>query len=117
MKIKRNDTVKILYGKDAGKKGKVLRVLPKTARVVVEGMNVFKKHLKGDGKKKEAGIIDLVKPLNIAKVMVVCPLCKKATRLGLENGQRVCKKCKKNIDKVEVVKEKKEVSKKKTVKK
>ena len=114
MKIRKNDTVKILYGKDAGKTGKVVKVLPKSNKVVVEGVNVFKKHLKGDGRKKESGIIDLVKPMDVAKVMLICNLCKKATRVSIEKGERVCKKCNKKISVVEKkeTKETKEVKKK-----
>ncbi len=112
MKIRKNDTVKVLYGKDSGKRAKVVKIFPKEETLVVEGLNVFKKHVKGDGRKTKSGIVDLIKPMNIAKVMLVCPTCDKATRVSMENGQRVCKKCKKKIDGV-VKKEEK----KKTVKK
>ncbi len=106
MRIKKNDIVKVLYGKDAGKTGKVLRVLVKEAKVVVEGVNVYKRHLKGDGKTRQSEIVDLVKPMDISKVMLICPVCKKSTRVGLERAAdgkktRICKKCNKDVDSVE----------------
>ncbi len=97
MKIKRNDTVKILYGKDAGKTGKVVKILPKEDKVVVEGMNIFKRHMKGDGRKRKSEIADIIKPINVAKVQLICPACNKATRIGMEKGERICKKCNKKI--------------------
>ncbi len=113
MKIKTNDTVKILYGKDAGKTGKVLKILPSEGKVVVEGMNVFKRHLKGDGRQRQSEIVDLIKPMPISKVMLVCPACKKTVRVGYKVEEkkraRICKKCNKNVDKVI---EKKETKKK-----
>ena len=109
MKIKRDDNVKVLYGKDAGKTGRVMKVFPAVSKVVVEGVNVFKRHTKGDGRQKKSDIVDLIKPMSVAKVMFVCPSCKKTSRIGMENGQRICKKCKKKIDEVkEKTKEKKE---------
>ncbi len=115
MKIRKNDIVKILYGKDAGKTGKVLKIFPAENKLVVEGVNVFKRHLKGDGRKRKSEIVDLIKPMNVAKVMLVCPLCKKTTRIGMENGERVCKKCNKKISEF-VEKKEKETTKKKVKK-
>ena len=119
MKIKKGDTVKILYGKDTGKQGVVSAV--KNGKVIVEGLNMYKKHVKGDGKEKKSAIIDIAKPMDVSKVMLVCPNCSKPTRAGIrrENGkvERICKKCGKVIEiiaKEEVKEEKKEV--KKTVK-
>ena len=120
MKIKKGDTVKILYGKDTGKQGVVSAV--KNGKVIIEGLNMYKKHVKGDGKEKKSAIIDIAKPMDVSKVMLVCPNCSKPTRVGIkrENGkvERVCKKCGKVIEvaakKEEVKEEKKEV--KKTVK-
>lgn len=124
MKIKKGDTVKILYGKDSGKQGTVVAVDIKNNRVVVEGVNVFKKHIKGDGRTKTSEIISVVKPLDVSKVMLICPLCNKSTRIALRREDntvvRVCKKCKKDIEVVEKKEvEKKEVKKvaKKEVKK
>jgi large subunit ribosomal protein L24 len=132
MKIKKGDTVKVLYGKDNGKTGSVVAVDIKNQKVVVSGVNVSKRHLKGDGRTRTSEILTIEKPMSVSKVMLVCPLCGKATRVGLkrENGKvvRICKKCGKVIEvkkeeKVEAEKEttkkttKKEVKSKKTVKK
>lgn len=107
MKIKLGDKVKILYGKDSGKTGLVVKSLPKKDQVVVEGINVYKRAIKGDGQKKQSEIVLINKPLNIAKVMLVCPNCGKATRISIDkNGNRICKKCGKKIDVDKVVSEK-----------
>lgn len=99
-KIKKGDEVKILLGKDRGKDGKVLRVLTKEGKVWVEGLNMYKRHVKKAGQ-HEGGIIEIAKPLNISNVTLVCPHCKKPTRVGYEvEGNvkvRVCKKCKEAI--------------------
>lgn len=100
MKIRKNDTVKILQGKDQGKTGKVLRVLGKKDKVLVEGVNMYKKHVRKMGQ-TEGGIIELSKPMDISNVALVCPACKKETRVGfkLEGKEkvRVCKRCKEVI--------------------
>jgi large subunit ribosomal protein L24 len=102
MKIKKGDTVKIMKGKDVGKQGKVLKILSEQGKVVVEGVNVFKKHIKGDGKDKESTIVDIVKPLFSSNVMVVCNSCGKPSRIEIkvEKGKkiRICKRCGKSID-------------------
>ncbi len=124
MKIKKGDTVKILYGKDSGKTGAVVAVDLKNQKVVVTGVNLYKRHLKGDGKTRTSEILTIEKPMPVAKVILVCPLCGKTTRIGLKREadkvMRICKKCGKVIEakkeeKVEV--EKKEDSKKTTAKK
>jgi len=124
MKIKKGDTIKVLYGKDAGKHAPVIAINPKKNTVVVDGVNVYKRHIKGDGRDKTSEIVNLVKPMPTAKVMLVCPLCNKATRVGMkiEDGKkvRVCKKCGKAIDEVkkeeEVIKKVGTKPKKKTTK-
>ncbi|MBN2100879.1 50S ribosomal protein L24 [Candidatus Dojkabacteria bacterium] len=103
MKIRKGDTVKIAIGKDSGRTGKVLRVLPSESVVVVEGCNVYKKHIKGDGQKKESAIVEISKPISVSNVQLVCPACGETSRIGFEidekgGKQRVCKKCKKSID-------------------
>lgn len=114
MKIKKGDNVKILYGKDNGKQGVVLAI--SNGKVIVEGLNMFKKHVKGDGKEKKSEILTIAKPLDISKLMLVCPNCGKPTRVSLkrENGkvERVCKKCGKVIEVVVKEKEEKKVEKK-----
>jgi large subunit ribosomal protein L24 len=102
MNIKRGDTVKILYGKDSGKTGKVLKLVANSTKVVVDGMNVFKKHIKGDGQKRTSEVVEIVKAMNIAKLMVVCPECGKTTRVAMKtvDGKklRMCKKCGKTVE-------------------
>jgi large subunit ribosomal protein L24 len=102
MKIHKGDTVKILVGKDSGRQGRVLKVLSLRELVVIEGANVYKKHFKGDGKKKQSGIIDIAKPMSISNVMVICPSCGKPTRVGYKGvgaeQARICKRCGKTID-------------------
>ncbi len=100
MKIKKDDTVQIILGKDHGKLGKVLRVLSKKDKVLVEGLNMYKRHVRKVGQ-QEGGIIEIAKPVNISNVNLVCPNCKKVTRIGLKmegNAKhRFCKKCKEVI--------------------
>lgn len=96
MKIKKNDTVQILLGKDRGRTGKVQAVLGKKGRVLVEGVNVYKRHIRKMGG-REGGILDINKPVDISNVALVCPVCKQTTRAGYKrNGEtkvRICKKC------------------------
>lgn len=100
MKIRKGDKVKILLGKDRGKEGKVEFVLVKKEKVFVGGVNLYKRHVKKHGT-IEGGIIDLPKPMDISNVALICPNCKKVTRVGinkLENTKvRICRKCKKEI--------------------
>ena len=97
MKIKKDDKVVVLAGKDKGKQGKVLIADPKGGKVVVEGVNVATKHQKPQGQGKEGGIIKIETPIYVCKVQLVCPKCGKGTRVGykLADGKkvRVCKKC------------------------
>lgn len=103
MKIQSSDTVLVIAGKDKGKTGKVMRVLIKQKRVVVEKVNVITKHIKK--KQDQPGQkIKLEAPINVSNVKLICPNCKKATRVGytkLANGKkaRTCKKCKEVIAK------------------
>lgn len=101
MKIKKGDTVKILYGKDRGRRGPVVAVDPKERKLIVEGLNLYKKHLKGDGRTKTSEIVIIEKPFSASKVMLVCPHCDKATKVAIrKEGKdkiRVCKKCGKDI--------------------
>lgn len=126
MKIKKGDTVKILYGKDSGKTGSVVAVDLKNQKVVVTGVNLYKRHLKGDGKTRTSEILTIEKPMPVSKVILVCPLCGKTTRVALKREgdkvMRICKKCGKVIEakkeeKVEVAKkETKKTSTKKSTK-
>ena len=100
MKLKIGDTVKITTGKDKGREGKIEIVLPKRNSVVVPEVNMYKKHIKGQ-KGQKGGIYDLPRPLNIAKVALICPHCKKVTRVGFlivkSEKVRICKKFKKQL--------------------
>ena len=97
MKIKKDDKVVVVSGKDKGKQGKILVAEPKAGKVIVEGVNVATKHQKPQGKNQEGGIIKVETPIYASKVQLVCPKCGKATRVGykLADGKkvRVCKKC------------------------
>ncbi len=98
MKIKKDDTVLIIKGKDRGKKGKVRFSHPGKKQVIIEGINFIKKHSKARGAVRQAGIIDLEAPVNISNVMLLCDKCNKPGRIGyrrLEDGRRVriCRAC------------------------
>ncbi|MBP5427294.1 MAG: 50S ribosomal protein L24 [Clostridiales bacterium] len=101
--VKTGDKVLVLTGKDRGKEGKILKVYPNKNRVVVEGINIVKKHKKPRSAGQQGGIIEQEAALDASNVMLVCPRCNKASRVErkiLENGDkvRVCKKCKETID-------------------
>ena len=102
MHVKKNDTVLIISGDDRGKQGKVLAVSPKEGKVIVEGLNMVKKHVKPRKAGDPSGIIEAEGAFYASKVQVVCPACKKATRVahkkvagdnGKEKTVRICKKC------------------------
>jgi large subunit ribosomal protein L24 len=98
MNIKKDDTVQVITGKDKGKKGKVRDVHPSSNAVIVEGLNIVKKHTKGSSGARQAGVIEQEAPLRASKVMVICPSCNKPTRVGhtlVADGQkvRVCRNC------------------------
>jgi len=101
MKLKKGDTVKVLLGKDKGRTGKIIKVLAKKGMVVVEGINVYKKHVKKKSEEQPGGIIEITKPLPVCKVALVCPQCGKTTRVGYTfvkgEKMRICKKCGKVI--------------------
>jgi large subunit ribosomal protein L24 len=103
MKIKKGDTVMVITGKDSGRKGKVLKVVPEQNRVVVEGINRVKKHQKPNRSIPQGGILKVEAPLNVSNVMLLCNKCNKPTRVGhniLDNGSkvRVCKQCGEVLD-------------------
>ena len=103
MKIRKNDNVLVVAGKDRGKKGKVRFAYPEKKKVIVEGVNFIKKHSRAKGQVKQAGIIDLEAPLNISNVMFLCDKCNHPARLGfrtLEDGRKVrfCRTCNEVID-------------------
>ena len=102
LKIKKNDTVVVLSGKDKGKQGKVLGTLASESKVVVEGINKVTCHIKPRKQGEEGGRIVKEGTIDASNVMLVCPKCGKATRVGHayegDKKVRVCKKCGKNID-------------------
>jgi len=96
--VRKNDTVVVVSGKDKGKTGEVLKVYPKTGKVLIQGVNIVKKHQKATRTQPESAIIEREASINSSKVMLFCTKCKKATRISnklLEDGAkvRVCKKC------------------------
>lgn len=97
-RIKREDEVLVIQGRDKGKRGKVQHVSPADGKLLVEGVNMVKRHLKAGASARQAGIIDKEMPIAGSKVMPICPSCDKPTRIGiriLEDGSksRVCKNC------------------------
>ena len=97
MKIRKDDKVVVLSGRDKGKEGKILSADPKALKVTVEGVNVATKHQKPRKQGQDGGIIKVETPIYASKVMLVCPKCGKATRVAhkITDGKksRVCKKC------------------------
>ena len=100
--VKTGDTVVILSGKDRGKKGKIMAVSPKEGKVIVENANIVSKHVKPRKQGETGGRIEHEGTINASNVMLVCPKCGVATRVGHamdgDKKVRVCKKCGKNID-------------------
>lgn len=101
MKIKKGDTVLIISGKDKGRKGKVVESFIKKGRVLIEGVNLRKKHVKPKRQGEKGQIVQLPGPITISNVKIICPKCGKAVRLGYKieakNKYRVCKKCNQEI--------------------
>lgn len=103
MKIRKGDNVLITTGKDNGKKGKVRKVLPKKDTVIVEGLNMIKRHSRTRGQARQGGIIEMEAPISISNVALICTKCSKPVRVGfrlLPDGKkaRICKACKEAID-------------------
>lgn len=101
--IKKNDTAIVLSGKEKGKKGRVIKVMPSDKKVILENINIIKKHMKPNRQYAQGGIISKENPMHISKIMLVCPKCSKPTRISnslIETGKklRTCKKCKEVID-------------------
>ena len=97
MKIKKSDNVLIISGKDKGKKGKILRVFPKRGRVLVEAVNLKKKHRRPTKSGEKGQIVALPGPMDVSNVKLICPKCSQPSRVGYrlseKNKFRVCKKC------------------------
>jgi large subunit ribosomal protein L24 len=98
MKIRKGDTVRVLTGKDRGREGKVSFAYPTEGRVIVDGLNVAKRHQKPRTSTEQGGIIDKEMPMRVDNVAVICPACSKATRVGYRFDSdgtkvRICRKC------------------------
>ncbi len=97
MKLKKNDKVIVTTGRDKGREGSVERLYVKQGKVVVEGVNMYKRHIRKNEQLPDGGIIDLPRAIDVSKIAIVCPKCKKPTRIGykLEGTKktRICRKC------------------------
>lgn len=103
LRIKKDDTVEVTTGREKGKRGRVLSFSPSKDRVIVEKINVVKKHMKPSRKYTQGGIIEKEAPIHVSKVMLICPKCNKPTRIQntlLQDDRKVrmCKKCSEVID-------------------
>jgi large subunit ribosomal protein L24 len=103
MKIRKNDTVLVITGKDNGKKGKVRLAYPKDNHVIVEGLNMVKRHTKPAGQSRPGGIVEREAPISAASVMYLCSKCNHPSRIGyrfLADGRkvRICRACQEVID-------------------
>ncbi len=103
VRVKRGDTVAVTAGKERGKRGKVLRVLPAGGRAIVEKLNMIKRHQRPTQKLRQGGIIEREGTIPLSNVMVVCTKCDRPTRIGIQvlaDGRkvRVCKRCSEMID-------------------
>ncbi len=101
-KIKSNDNVFVLAGKDRGKQGQVRKVMPKENRAIVTGINMVKKHQRPRTMQQTGGIIEMEAPIHISNLALICPNCGRPTRVGIhieaEKKVRYCKKCKEDIE-------------------
>ncbi len=103
LNVRKGDKVKVIAGKDKGKEGKILATLPHAERVIVERINMVKKATRPTQKNPKGGILEIEAPLHVSNVMIVCPSCSQASRVGRKrvDGVRIrtCKKCGNEIDK------------------
>ena len=104
MHIRKKDKVRVIAGNDKGKEGEVLKVFPGTSKIIVEKVNLIKRHAKPSQQMRQGGIIEKEAPLTLSNLMVLCPKCNKPVRTGkkrLEDGKnvRICRKCEDILDK------------------
>jgi large subunit ribosomal protein L24 len=101
MKVKKGDQVLIIAGKDKGRTGKIMKALPKDMKILVEGINLKKKHVRPRKEGEKGQVVDIPAPLDVSNIKLICPKCGKAARVGYEikdgNKKRICKKCKLEI--------------------
>jgi large subunit ribosomal protein L24 len=97
LKIRKNDTVMVVAGRERGKTGKVMRVLPERRRVIVERLNIVKRHSKPRGATSPGGIVEKEAPIDISNVMIMCDRCNAPVRVGIkiegDEKTRVCRRC------------------------
>lgn len=97
MKIKKGDTVLMIKGKDRGRKGKVIKAIPKENKIIVEGLNIIKKHIQPRREGEKGQVIQVPRPVDASNTKLICPRCKKSTRVGYkivnQKKYRFCKKC------------------------
>ena len=97
MKIKKGDKIRVIAGKDNGREGKVEKVFRNGGKILILNVNTYKKHIKKNEKLPQGGRVDLPRPIDISKVMLICPKCNKPTRVGYKveksKKYRICKKC------------------------
>ena len=104
MKLKKNDTVKVMLGKDKGRTSQIVTIFPKKAKALVKGVNLYKKHIKAS-QGKPGGILEREVPLHVCKLALVCPSCKKTTKISYTKDEktgkkiRTCRQCGQPIDK------------------
>ncbi len=97
MKIHKGDTIKIINGKDKGKTGKVLKILIKKNKVLVDGLNLYKKHVRPKNQGEKGEVVSVPRPMDVSNVMIFCSACSKAVKVGYRSDAgkkiRICKKC------------------------
>jgi large subunit ribosomal protein L24 len=101
MKIKTGDTILIISGKDRRKTGKISKVFPKTNKIIVEGLNIVRKHTRPRRQGEKGQVVEVPRPINASNVKIICSKCKKPTRIGYKiinkSKIRICNKCKQEI--------------------
>lgn len=101
MKLKKGDQIIVTLGKDKGRKGKIEKIFPKNGKILVPGINMYKRHMKRRDEKHPGGIIDIARPMLSSKVSLFCPKCNQKTRIGylvMKDGkERICRKCEQKI--------------------
>jgi len=101
LKFKVKDKVEVIAGKDKGRQGEIEKVFPRAGKVIIPGINIYKRHLKG-GAEQKAGRYDIPRPLDWSKIMLICPKCNKKTRVGFkttpEGKVRYCRRCRESFN-------------------
>ena len=101
MKIKKGDKIKVMVGKDKGRDGVVEKVYKNANKVIVTGINLYKRHVKKNEKMPQGGIVDIPRAMDISKLALICKKCGKATRVGMKieknKKYRICRKCESKI--------------------